>query len=331
MSSRARRTAFIALALVCTLVAAVAIAAGVRSSDPVHGNTTAARDALANAASRHHAMILFRSGTRPVGPLALAPLGDPGARRTLSALDCARSYFAAGRGICIARRSGFTGGYVAQVLGSDLTVRHTVPLDGIPSRTRISPDGRYGAVTMFVAGHAYAAPGSFSTQTSIIDLASGRSLGNLEDFTVTRAGRQVTAVDVNYWGITFARGDDRFYATLATGGRTYLIQGSVTGRSAHTIHTNVECPSISPDGTRIAFKRRTGSKSRPWRLTVLDLRTMRETPLAETRSVDDQAEWLDDHHVLYGLDGQVWSVPADGTGAPQRVLADAASPAVVRF
>ena len=45
---------------------------------------------------------------------------------------------------------------------------------------------------------------------------------------------------------------------------------------------------------------------------------MRETPLAEVRSVDDQAEWLDDGHVLYGLDGAVWSVRADGGAADRR-------------
>ena len=96
------------------------------------------------------------------------------------------------------------------------------------------------------------------------------------------------------------------------------------------LHENVECPSISPDGTRIAYKRRTGSASDPWRLTVLDLATMRETPLAETRSVDDQAEWLDDDRVLYGIDGAVWVVRADGKGEPSRYLTEADSPAVVR-
>ena len=64
---------------------------------------------------------------------------------------------------------------------------------------------------------------------------------------------------------------------------------------------------------------------------MLDLATMRETPLAETRSIDDQAEWLDDDHVLYGVDGAVYRVPADGSGAPERFIADADSPAAVRF
>ena len=43
---------------------------------------------------------------------------------------------------------------------------------------------------------------------------------------------------------------------------------------------------------------------------------VRETQLAETRSVDDQAEWLDDDTVLYGLDGAVAVIPADGSGQP---------------
>jgi Tol biopolymer transport system component len=148
---------------------------------------------------------------------------------------------------------------------------------------------------------------------------------------VMRGGRQVTAVDVNFWGVTFARDSDRFYATLATGGHTYLIRGSIRDRLARVIRENVECPSLSPDGTRIAFKKRTKSATKPWHLTVLDLRTMRETPLSEQRSVDDQAEWLDDGRVLYGVDSAVWVADADGTGTPSRYLARADSPASVRW
>ena len=141
----------------------------------------------------------------------------------------------------------------------------------------------------------------------------------------------MTAVDTNVWGVTFARDGDRFYATLATDGKTYLVEGSVSGRAARVLHENVECPSLSPDGSRLAYKHRGGSNERPWRLTVLDLATMRETPLAELRSVDDQAERLDDSTVLYGVDGDVWAVRADGTGQPCRFQANAASPAVVRW
>ena len=49
---------------------------------------------------------------------------------------------------------------------------------------------------------------------------------------------------------------------------------------------------------------------------------MKETQLAETRSVDDQALWQDDHTVLYGLDNAVWAVPADGSGAPRKLAGE---------
>jgi hypothetical protein len=45
--------------------------------------------------------------------------------------------------------------------------------------------------------------------------------------------------------------------------------------------------------------------------------------------VDDQAEWLDDDTILYGLEGDVWAVQADGAGAPRRLLQNALSPAVI--
>nr|BFE82717.1 hypothetical protein GCM10020093_053180 [Planobispora longispora] len=38
--------------------------------------------------------------------------------------------------------------------------------------------------------------------------------------------------------------------------------------------------------------------------------------LAETADVDDQAAWLDPRTVMYAKDGDIWAVPADGTGAP---------------
>jgi len=161
-------------------------------------------------------------------------------------------------------------------------------------------------------------------------MASGEKLADLEKFRVTRDGRAVTSQDRNFWGVTFAADSDRFYATMRTGGRTHLIEGSVSGRSARTLHENVECPSLSPDGTRVAYKKRVDDGSVIWRLHVLDLRTMRDTALAEQRMVDDQAEWLDDDTVLYGLEGSIWAVPADGAGAPRKYIGGGLSPAVSR-
>ena len=96
--------------------------------------------------------------------------------------------------------------------------------------------------------------------------------------------------------------------------------------------------SLSPDGTRIAFKKNGGSFSAPdWHIAVLDLQTMVETVVSDKHSVDDQVEWLDDSTLLYGLprtdvvgDSDIWSVPADGSAPPTVFIEHAWSPSVVR-
>jgi hypothetical protein len=328
---RRRQLAFAVLATACALAIAAAIASAVLSTGPVKP-TGDVRAALASSREPGGSpVIVYRSlaaGARD--QVAIAPADSPRAAATVSRLRCERVYFAAGRGLCLARGSGFASGYRALVLGPDLAVRDELELAGVPSRARVSRDGRLGSVTMFVTGHSYAAAGSFSTETTLIDLASGAAIGQLEEFTVSRRGRVVTADDVNFWGVTFAPDGDTYYATLATGGKTYLVRGSIRDRSMRTLHENVECPSLSPDGTRIAYKRRSGSGATPWRLTVLDLATMRETPLSETRGIDDQAEWLDDDHVVYGMGDEIRIAAADGSGTPRTLRSRAASPAVVR-
>src|SRR5204863_10172360 len=101
------------------------------------------------------------------------------------------------------------------------------------------------------------------------------------------------------------------------------------------VKENVECPSLSPDGTRLAFKEAIdGNPKRGWRLSTVDLATLRVTHLGETRSVDDQAVWLDGATISYALqrsDGinEVWSVPSDGTGEPRLLVDGANSPAPI--
>ncbi len=170
-------------------------------------------------------------------------------------------------------------------------------MPGFPSRTRISPDQRYGATTVFVLGESYT--GNFATRTYILDLHSGALLGDLERFTTWRDGKKFSAVDFNFWGVTFTKDSNRFYATLATGGSTYLVEGNVADRTMRVLRSNVECPALSPDETHIAFKSRQPNGTE-WRLHVLELGSMKEWPIAsEDRSIDDQVEWLDDERVLY--------------------------------
>jgi Tol biopolymer transport system component len=179
-----------------------------------------------------------------------------------------------------------------------------------------------------VTGHSYASSGAFSTRTVIVDLRSGKPVADLERFKVIRDGKEIEAPDFNFWGVTFARDPNRFYATLATDGHHYLVEGDLAARTVSVLQDGVECPSLSPDGTRIAFKARTEQDR--WRLQVLDLATGRRTLLSETRSVDDQAEWLDGGWVAYGLGGDVWAVRSDGAGRPRRLVAHASSPTAQR-
>jgi hypothetical protein len=306
-----------------TVYVAFAIARGSETDNPVAGVGREASKALVDGGLT----ILFQHIARDDDYAHVAVAHGSGPSRVASPLVCERVHFAADRGLCLLpRRSVLGNKFSATIFDRDFAVLGKVNLNGINSRARVSRDGKYGATTGFVVGHSYAAD-DFSTETTIIDMASGRKLANIEDFTVTRDGKQIKEIDFNFWGVTFARDSNRFYATLGTRGKTYLVEADVRARRMRVLHEGVECPSLSPDETRVAFKKRT--TEREWRLHVLDLRTLQETELAEEQSVDDQVEWLDDGQILYGRDGAVWVVQADGSGEPRVFLPNALSPAVI--
>jgi len=241
---------------------------------------------------------------------------------------------ATGHGLCLAEQEDdpFGTPYRARFFGPDFKTVHELPLAGLPSRARVSPDGSLGAATVFVNGDSYAG-GAFSTRTTIFDMNAGTSLGDLETFKVFNDGQRIQSVDFNFWGVTFARQPGRFYATLGTGGHTYLLQGDLATRTLTVLRDGVECPSLSPDGTRIAFKARVpgsgGLGGVQWRISVLSLDTLVDHPLAETRNVDDQAEWLDNGTVLYSVESDTYAVPADGSGMPRLFAHRADSPVVL--
>jgi hypothetical protein len=112
---------------------------------------------------------------------------------------------------------------------------------------------------------------------------------------------------------------------MATGVTHYLIRGAVGSGQARVIARRVECPALSPDGTRIAYKRRIPYTT-TWRLHVLHLATGRDVRLPERRSIDDQPEWWGDDRIAYSDDRSVFVVPADGSGRVRRIAAHATSP-----
>ncbi|NGN66012.1 hypothetical protein G5C51_19205 [Streptomyces sp. A7024] len=255
--------------------------------------------------------------------------GERAGRSAGKGPDCQRAAVAGGTLVCLRGLPG--------PMSSDVRVYRgpgkpqvTLPVWGEPSRARVSPSGHLVAWTVFRSGDSYVAQGQFSTTAGIYDLRDGDHYGSLEDFRPYVGGKPYRAEDVNYWGITFAADDRTFYATMASKGRTWLMRGDLTRRTLTALRENVECPSLSPDGHRIAYKKRTGDR---WRLHVLTLRGGRDVPLAETASIDDQPAWLDDDTIAYTRPGDsgptVFTTPADGTGTPSKLLNGASATAPV--
>jgi hypothetical protein len=303
------------------------------------------REPAANTAGNHvqfiasvpeGPVILFRDASPgPLyGRLAVVQLSRPDAPRQIAPLSCERVHYTAGWGVCMVddeRRLLVR--HLAYVFDRSFQIRHTIDLTGSPIRARVAPGGRRAALTVFERGHSYAEEG-FSTRTIVIDTATGGQLGDLEDFAIQKDGAPFKSIDFNFWGVTFAADGDQFFATLKTHGERYLVKGSVDARRASVVRADVECPSLSPDGSLVVFKKPLKHEV-GWHLHVLDLATGVERPLNQgRRSVDDQVDWFDDRRVVYHdstSEGTgIWVLSVDGVTPPALLLPNAYSPAVQR-
>lgn len=293
---------------------------------------------LSQVRSAPHVLFRITALGPSYGRVGVVPLSSPEAPPIVTPLACDRVYASDVNGLCLQASRGVLTTYRAVAFDRDLSPQHQFTLAGAPSRARVAPTAPLASSTVFVSGDSYAGAG-FSTRTTIFDLNRKSVIGDLETFAVTRDGQPFKRQDFNFWGVTFRDDGDRFYATLSTGGVLHLIEGTVSGRGMKVIGAEVECPSLSPDGTRVVYKARMIEGGRViWRLRVRDLTSGAITQLQETRNVDDQAEWLDNENVLYALpregagtgSSDVWATRADGTGAARMFIPDAFSPAVVR-
>ena len=340
MNLRAAIFGVVALILVAATAAYVATRAGqsrqaeIAAAPPTPSGPTTLQDLLA----RPHVVFLDAPDFSH-RHLAVASLEHPG-ERVVTQTVCDRVYASPAGGFCLGVDGTVAYRYNARPLDAALQPGTLFEIQGVPSRTRVSSNAKFAAATVFVAGDSYGAP--FSTRTYLFDLDAQQVLGNLEDFSVSNNDTPFQSPTFNFWGITFAADERHFYATLGVGdfaGTTRLVEGDLQSRSLRVLRDNVECPSLSPDGTRIAFKKRISDRPGEWHLAILDLATMQDTLLNEERSVDDQVEWLDNTHVLYGvaevgtsgtLETNVWLTPTDASATPSIYLPGALSPSVVR-
>ena len=229
------------------------------------------------------------------------------------------------RALCLSRaRSGVDS--APSILDAALRRATRDPLTGLPSRARVSPDGRFGAMTMFVSGDSYRRPGQFSTRTTLIDLASGEQIGRPRG--VHGDARTASASTRR----TSTSGASRSRATATTSTRRWPPAarlprpGQRPRAHREVIHDERRVP--------VALARRHAHRLQAPRRQAAALAPARARPRhagarrrsSERRPIDDQVEWLDNRTLLYGIGVDVWSAPADGSGRPQRFLADAASP-----
>ena len=330
------RAIFLSACAVSLAVVVLYVAVTLSRSATARTETPAAGSARSIDSIPAGPLILFRDASPGdlYGRLAIVPLPAANQPRQIAPLSCDRVHYAAGWGVCmVSDDSRMPVRYEAYVFDRSFAKGPVIRLTGAPVRARVSPDGRRAALTVFETGHSYADE-AFSTRTIVVDTTSGRQIADLEDFGIEKDGVPFKSADFNFWGVTFTRDGDQFFATLKTKGEKYLVKGSVDARRATVVRRDVECPSLSPDGSRIVFKKPLENDI-GWRLNVLDLATGSEQPLNQVRkSVDDQVDWFDDSHVVYhdsATEGTgIWVLSIDGVTPPQLLLANAYSPAVQR-
>ncbi|MBE7163391.1 MAG: hypothetical protein INR72_19295, partial [Williamsia herbipolensis] len=216
--SRRRLLAFV-LVVVAIATATAAYLVTARHDDG--SDATSATQPLTRVETRPR--IVFRNEMRyHYGVVAMVTLDDPDGARALTSRPCARLYSAADGTVCVSLNK-LSILYESHVLDRRFRDTRELQLGGIPSRARLSRDGRFASTTAFTAvGDSYASS-RFSTRTFVTDLRSERAGTSLEDFTLIHRGRAITPVDRNFWGVTFADDDNLFYATVQFDGRTWLV------------------------------------------------------------------------------------------------------------
>jgi len=122
--------------------------------------------------------------------LEVVPLTDPSGPRAITPFTCDRVATAQKVGVCLATNRGVVTTYKAEIFDQTFKVLHTFFLPGLPSRVRLSPDGHWAAITVFVKGDNYASE-AFATRTTFVDTATAKHVGGLEQFHVTDGNAKV--------------------------------------------------------------------------------------------------------------------------------------------
>ena len=259
--------------------------------------------------------------------------------RTLLERRCVRVHLAADTGVCVSRDEGtaplFTTTFFASI-NPNVEIK-SYP-SALPSRARISPEGTFSAVTAFVSGGSYEDIGSDTTTIVTIDeIDSTRLVRGGNQLEVNADEDKYQVLDAQYWGMSFAD-EDEFYITGFYGDEAEVMHGTLTDMTVEPTGWVGSCPSLSPDDATLVFKEMTPNG---FQLVAVDVESQTTWKLGETRSVDDQVEWLDNDTILYALHPEggdtpvdpqfdIWMLDIAEGSEPALFLANADSPAVAR-
>jgi hypothetical protein len=139
------------------------------------------------------------------------------------------------------------------------------------------------------------------TQISATEVGKPKTVHNLEKWPLMHNGQLVKTIDLNYWGVTFhPKKPQQFLVTAFFKGKATLAQGDLSTKTMKVIFDGVECPSYSPSGDMVAFKKRLTTTR--WAPAILNLNTMKTTVFSHIKqSVDDQIDWLDAQTLVYEI------------------------------
>lgn len=260
--------------------------------------------------------------------------------RTLLDRSCMRVHLNADHGVCVSNNDGIIPTFTTTFFEAvDPQVEIKSYPSALPSRARISPDGTFSAVTAFVTGSSYADIGGETTTIVTIDeIDSSRLLRGTAQFVIDSDEDRFDNLDPQYWGITFAD-ENEFYITGFYGEAPEVMRGWIEEQTLEPTGLVGSCPSLSPDGKTLVYKEMQDDGS--FELVAVDLETNESWKLGETRSADDQVEWLDNDTILYALHPEggdnavqpefdIWMLDIAEGSEPELFLPNADSPAVVR-
>ena len=206
------------------------------------------------------------------GRLGVTPLAEGDRLPTVTALSCERLHFSVDRGVCLTAERGMFTSYGATVFDSDFQTLHRLRLGGLPGRGARHP--RRSSRGHHRVRERALLRGAATSDTHVVHRpphwrARAREHGDVHG---AARRRHHPGSGLQLLGGHLLR-ETAIGSTRRSGraGQTYLIEGNLEPREARVVRGGVECPALSPDNTRVAFKKRTGGviSAVTWRLRRL--------------------------------------------------------------